>query len=283
MVTGLFTLLILMNSPEQEAYKKSRNLTELECKKLTDVPQTRPQKADVTEMFKDLSALRTQDGQKVFNSLSPEFKAKVEELFGRDPLKVSKLEQFYGLLFWIGKNKSIPGKRLDFDPQDVRKLLASSKTFSKPDVPRAIKAVTLYWNSVHDIAQYEVKFNSPFLKLELNEGRGFPSFKEGMCQIAEELHFYGGFSFEVMLTRKDNIYVSEFKDVDLYGRFGSRGIVDVDINLVSVKSVEFLQGSPLGIVRAKVSRKEFEVNEHSALLRFVTQFVTDKSTQPIDW
>ena len=280
---ALLLLAVLGTSETPSVNTHSRDLTEEECRRLTDVPQTRPEQANMPEMLKDLSELTNTKGERVFAAIDPEMKKRIEELFTRDPLKVSKLEQFYGLLFWIGKYKSLPGKRVDFDPKQVRKLLASSKTFSKPDVPKAIQNVTLYWNSAHDIAQYEVKFDRPFLKLELNQGRGFPSFKEGLCQIAEELHFYGGFQFEVKLTRKDNIYISEFKDVDLYGRFGSRGMVNVDINLVTVKSVEFLQGSPLGIVRAKVSRKEFEVNEHSALLRFITHFVTDKSTQPIDW
>jgi hypothetical protein len=39
----------------------------------------------------------------------------------------------------------------------------------------------------------------------------------------------------------------------------------------------------MGLVRAKVSRKEFEVNQHFFLLELIARFVTDKSVQPIDW
>jgi len=77
--------------------------------------------------------------------------------------------------------------------------------------------------------------------------------------------------------------VFDFGGVDLYGNFGARGLVDVDISYVSVKSVEFLKGTPLGLVRAKVSQKEFEVDQHSFWLRVISRFVTDKSLQPIDW
>ena len=59
--------------------------------------------------------------------------------------------------------------------------------------------------------------------------------------------------------------------------------MDVDINYVSIKSVDFLKGNAMGLVKAKVSRKEFDVNQHSFLLDLVTRFVTDKSVQPIDW
>jgi len=71
--------------------------------------------------------------------------------------------------------------------------------------------------------------------------------------------------------------------VDLWGTFGSRGFVDIDINYVSVKSVEFQNGSVMGLVTAKVSRKEFAINQHSFLLELVTKFLVDKSVQAIDW
>jgi hypothetical protein len=39
----------------------------------------------------------------------------------------------------------------------------------------------------------------------------------------------------------------------------------------------------MALVRAKVSRKEFEINEHTWLLGLVMRFITDKSLQPLDW
>lgn len=259
------------------------DISEEDCKKLSDVPQTKPALADLEIAKKDLLELKTLNNEKVFQSLKPEFWASFEELFKRDPEKVSKLEQFYGLLWLIGRHKDLAARRIDFNPDDVRRLLFSTKVFSTKDVPNAIVAVTLFWSKAFNKATYLVKFNEKELRVPLNQGRGFATYKEGLCQIARELIFYGEFEFDVEMTRKKHFYVSNFKNFDLFGTFGSRGTVDVDINYVSVKSVEFLKGSPFGIVRAKVSRIEFDKNEHSILLRMVTNFVTDKSTQPIDW
>jgi hypothetical protein len=83
--------------------------------------------------------------------------------------------------------------------------------------------------------------------------------------------------------KNESLEVYDFDNVDLWGSFGSRGIVDVDVNYITIKSVDFLKGNAMGLVKAKLSRKEFEVNQHSFLLDLVTRFVTDKSVQPIDW
>jgi hypothetical protein len=39
----------------------------------------------------------------------------------------------------------------------------------------------------------------------------------------------------------------------------------------------------MALVRAKVSRKEFEINEHTWLLALVTKFKTNKSLTTLDW
>jgi hypothetical protein len=52
---------------------------------------------------------------------------------------------------------------------------------------------------------------------------------------------------------------------------------------VAVRSVEFHKGSEMALVRAKVSRKEFEINEHTWLLALVTKFKTNKSLTSLDW
>lgn len=253
-----------------------------ECKKISDIPQTLPARVNLEKVKADLLSLKNHKNEKVIKEIPASFDEGLKNLFEREAGTISKLEQFYGLLYLIGANKSVPDRRVDFNADDVRKILLSSQVFSTKDIPNAITSVTLFWVKAFKKATYVVKFNANPLNLILNGGKGFASFKEGLCQIAEKLIFYGGFEFDVEVSGK-NFYVSNFKDVDLYGKFGSRGIVDVDINYVSIKSVEFLKGSPMGIVRAKVSRKEFEINDHSHLLRFVTNFVTDKSTQPIDW
>lgn len=77
--------------------------------------------------------------------------------------------------------------------------------------------------------------------------------------------------------------VSNFKGVDLFGDFGNRGIIDVDIQYVSLKSVEFFTGTINGRVTAFVSREEFSKNKHNPLLELVTKIIPDRSVQPIDW
>ncbi len=103
-----------------------------------------------------------------------------------------------------------------------------------------------------------------------------------MEQEAQALVFYGSFSFKLK-KNGENVEAYNFDGVDLYGNFGSRGFVNIDINYVAVKSVVFHKASEMALVKAKVSRREFEINNHTWLLGLVTKFVTDKSLQPLDW
>ena len=80
-----------------------------------------------------------------------------------------------------------------------------------------------------------------------------------------------------------NLLVKKFDGVDLFGDFGNRGLINVDIQYVSLRSVEFFTGTMDGRVTAYVSREEFQKNNHSKLLELVTKFVPDRSVQPIDW
>jgi hypothetical protein len=248
-----------------------------------NIAETMPAPVEHAQIVRDLLQLRTLDGRRVAENINSEFEAEIKKLFQVDPRKISKLEQFYGLLYFLAKYRTIKDVEVSFNPEDVYKLLLSSKVFSSPTIPKQVAGVQLKWNKQIERAAYDVKFHQPEVRLELNNGKGFSSFREGLCQTARELRFYGGFSFVIDLNKKDHIFASEFKNVDLFGTFGSRGVVDVDIQFVSLRSVEFLNGSPFGVVRAKVSKREFEVNEHSMLLQLVTSMVTDKSTQPIDW
>ncbi len=248
-----------------------------------DVQETTPAKVNISEVLNDMMALKDKAGRSLISKMNPELERAIRDLFERDPKTISKLEQFYGLLFHLAKHKSIDDPTVHFDIQTVRKLLISSKVFSVPEVPNRMTEVSVFWTSYHKRATYEVKFDQKEFRMPLNKGKGFSNFREGLCQTAKEVVFYGGFKVNVSMTRDNHVYVDEFKSVDLYGDFGARGVVDVDINYVTVKSVEFLNGSPLGIVRAKVAKREFETNEHSWLLRLVATLVTDKSTQPIDW
>jgi hypothetical protein len=241
---------------------------------------TAPAVVDLAQVFRDVYALEDSRQGRLFNGPNRGLDQALAALFDPAAPK-SKLEQFYTLLYQIARHASHPGDEIAFDVAGARALLLSSKVFSDPEFPRQIVRIQLA-RTDRGQPRYQVTFGRPEVWLPLNQGRGFGVVREGMCQHAKALVFYGAFSFALAMPRQ-NVVVSDFENVDLWGAFGTRGLVDIDVNYVSVKSVEFLGGSDLGLVRAKVSRREFEVNRHFFLLEWITKFVTDKSVQPIDW
>jgi len=241
---------------------------------------TAPAPVDLAQVLRDVYALEDSRQAKLFHGPSRALDQALAALFD-PPVPKSKLEQFYTLLFQIARHASHPGDEVTFDVATARALLLSSKVFSDPEFPRQIVRIQAT-RTDRSRPRYQVAFGQSEVWLPLNQGKGFGVVREGMCQHAKALVFYGAFSFALAMNGQ-NIVVSDFDNVDLWGAFGTRGIVDIDINYVSLKSVEFLDGSDMGLVRAKVSRREFEVNRHFFLLEWITKFVTDKSVQPIDW
>jgi hypothetical protein len=247
---------------------------------VSEGPETIPAAVDMTHVLRDLYALEDASGTKLLPVRSPDLDAQMARLF--DPsFPRSKLEQFYTMLFHVAHSARGVEEEIALRVGSVRALLLSTKVFSTPELPHRITAIHLLRRDPSR-PRYQVLFDSPEVRLPLNRGMGFGVHREGMCQHAKELVFYGGFSFTLAM-RKSGLEVQDFDRVDLWGTFGSRGVVDVDINYVSVKSVQFMTGSVMGLVKAKVSRREFQVNRHSFLLELVSRFVTDKSVQPIDW
>jgi len=249
-----------------------------DCK--TEDAKTTPAPVDMAQVLRDAYALEDDQHEILFRGPNPALDQALTALFDLSTPK-SKLEQFYTMLFHISRYTSHPGDGIALDVPKVVNLLLSTRVFSDPDFPRQIAQVQL---DRKDRARphYRVVFDKSEVRLPLNQGLGFGVFREGMCQHAKELVFYGSFSFSLAM-KNESLEVYDFDNLDLWGTFGSRGVVDVDVNYVSVKSVDFLKGNSMGLVKAKVSRKEFDVNQHSFLLDLVTRFVTDKSVQPIDW
>jgi hypothetical protein len=238
-------------------------------------------KVDKKQVLDDVYALVDSEKVKLFREKNTEMDKELMELFDVS-IPRSKLEQFYTMLFYISKYASIEKDDFIIDRDLTIRLLISSKVFSNPEFPKRISKVSL---SRHNREKpfYKVSFDSNEVRLALNKGDGFEVSREGMEQQATALVFYGSFSFSLRKKGNNNVEAFGFEDVDLYGSFGSRGFINVDINYVAVKSVEFHKGSEMALVRAKVSRREFEINEHTWLLDLVTRFVTDKSLQPLDW
>ena len=249
-----------------------------DCK--TEQVRTVTAPVDMAQVLRDAYALEDDRHEKILRGPNPALEQALMALFDLSAPK-SKLEQFYTMLFHISRYASHSVDGIALDVPKVVNLLLSTRVFSDPDFPRQIAQIQL---NRKDRARphYRVMFDKPDVRLLLNRGFGFGVFREGMCQHAKALVFYGSFSFSLAM-KSESLEVYDFDNVDIWGTFGSRGIVDIDVNYVSIKSVDFLKGNAMGLVRAKVSRKEFEVNQHSFLLELVTRFVTDKSVQPIDW
>ncbi len=246
----------------------------------SDQSITKSTEFSINQVLDDVYALVDTEEVKLFKEKNKEMDKELKELFDVSILR-SKLEQFYTMLFYISKYASIEKDELFFDRQSTIKLLVSSEVFTNREFPRRISKVYL---SRHNRERpfYKVFFDSDRIELDLNRGDGYGIAREGMRQEAKALVFYGSFSFRLR-KKGENVEAFDFEDVDLYGSFGSRGFINVDINYVAVRSVEFHKGSEMALVRAKVSRREFEINEHTWLLALVTKFITDKSLQPLDW
>ncbi|MCP5007747.1 MAG: hypothetical protein GY941_27995 [Planctomycetes bacterium] len=235
---------------------------------------------DRKQVISDVYSLVDVENIKLFNKKNIEMEELLNELF-TVTVPRSKLEQFYTMLFYISRYATIEKDEFEIDRDLTIRLLISSRVFSDPGFPRRISQVQLS-RANGEIPHYKVSFDDDRVELMLNKGDGFGIAREGMHQQAKSLIFYGSFSFSLR-KKRENIEAFDFEDVDLYGSFGSRGFINVDINYVAIKSVEFHKGTDIAMVKAKVSRREFEVNEHTWLLGLVTRFVNDKSLQPIDW
>ena len=234
----------------------------------------------VDQVLNDIYALVDSENIKLFDQRIEELDRYLTALFDTSILR-SKLEQFYTMLYYISKYATIEKDELNIDRDLTIKLLISSRVFTDREFPKNISNIFLSRENKGK-PLYKVSFSNDRVELGLNYGDGYGISKVGMNQEAQALVFYGAFSFKLR-TKGENVEAYNFDGVDLYGNFGSRGFVNVDINYVAVKSVEFHKASEMALVKAKVSRKEFEINKHTWLLGLVTRFVTDKSLQPLDW
>jgi len=240
----------------------------------------KPSALDINEVIEDVYALVDSENLKLFNQKNEVMDRELIALFDVSILR-SKLEQFYTMLYLISTYTTIEKDEFNIDRDLTIKLLISSEVFTDREFPKNISDVFLSRKN-RKKPFYKVSFSSDRVELDLNYGDGYGISKVGMEQEAQALVFYGSFSFKLR-EKGENVEAYDFDGVDIYGNFGSRGLINVDINYVAVKSVEFHKASEMALVKAKVSRKEFEANKHTWLLGLVTRFVTDKSLQPLDW
>ncbi|MBC8548076.1 MAG: hypothetical protein H8D23_00360, partial [Candidatus Brocadiales bacterium] len=213
---------------------------------------------NIDQVLNDVYALVDSENIKLFDQKNEEMDKDLIALFDTSILR-SKLEQFYTMLYYISRYATIGKDEFTIDRDLTIKLLISSRVFTDSEFPKNISNVFL---SRYNIEKpfYKVSFSSDRVELGLNFGDGYGISRVGMEQEAQALVFYGAFSFKLR-KKGENVEAYDFDGVDLYGNFGSRGVVNVDINYVAVKSVEFHRASEMALVKAKVSRKEFEINK----------------------
>ncbi len=240
----------------------------------------KPKEVIVNQVLNDVYSLVDSENVKLFKNKNEEMDKELIALFDVS-IQRSKLEQFYTMLFYISKYASIEKDEIIINRDLTIKLLVSSQVFTDLEFPNNISSVSLSRKNSEN-PRYKVSFDSDRVELGLNYGDGYGISRVGMKQEAQALVFYGSFSFKLR-QKSVNVEAYDFDGVDLYGNFGSRGVVNVDINYVAVKSVEFHKASEMALVKAKVSRKEFEINKHTWLLGLITRLVTNKSLQPLDW
>jgi hypothetical protein len=240
-----------------------------------------PSPVDVQALLAAAKELRTTAGAPLLDLTD---QAQKEFRDAVDPAQVkNKMEQFFRLTFVAQAHaKAGLSKILDVDVPAIRKILILSGVFDDETVPNQITGVKIDRSWEKD-PRYNVTFKGNSNVLHLNGGKGFHAWVSGRCQHNESLIFYRELGFSLRILPNGNLLARYFRGADLYGDFGVRGIVDVDLNYIALSSVEFFRGTKMGEVTARVSEEEFRKNEHNALLRLVTRFVKNTSVQPIDW
>ena len=245
-----------------------------------EIQTTTPSPVDADTILKKLTAATT-DQHKLAFDLDANALQEIRSTLMGGQVK-TKMEQFYTTLFILqnhspltrGITHVIPGKEL-------REALLLSGIFPDATLPDQIESIRLRPSSLTPM--YEVYFKSPEVLLPLNKGRGFRTWQHGKCQEARSIIFTSPFRFYIKRLDNGNLRVYKFQNVQIEGDFGTRGIMDVDINYVQLLAVTFIRNTPLGYVQARVAEREFATNRHSWILKVITSFFSDTTKQAIDW
>ena len=245
-----------------------------------DIPPPPVLDINLTSLITILGNLKDTQGRSVWKN-TPESLETLKEIFQSTPRK-TKLEQFFQLLYLLQKQQvDLPSIVL---PPGITQMLLTAKVFKKPDFPGKITSVELKKEDPDRPPVYQVQFSDQEVRFPLNEGHGFSTWDQGMCQTARELVFYPGFSFRLReASGSRNLIVDDFQDVQIFGNFGTRRILKIDLNYVDLEKVEFIRGTDQGKVKARVSQREFQENSHSRLFRFIGSLIPNTSRQRIDW
>ena len=197
---------------------------------------TAPAPADPANVESAVAALRTTQGAIAVTDPVP-VRVDLADIFAQDRVS-TKMEQFYSLLFSIAQHIHPDfSAEIFLDPATVRAFLPASKVFPDPMIPNEIVAVSIA-RRAKDEPAYTISFGREKTDVPLNRGQGFYLFRNGLCQHAQSLVFSKNFSVRVLKNKRGNTVAKDFSGVDLFGKFGNRGFINVDIRYVSLRAVE---------------------------------------------
>lgn len=237
---------------------------------------------DLGRITQVLDSLEDIQGRRFWKT-NEETLTSLREIFESRPQK-TKLEQFFQLLYLLQNRIHHHLLPVTVTPPGITELLLAAKVFTDPAFPARITKVELAKDDADRPPLYRVTFDSNEVRFPINQGRGFSTWDQGMCQTVKELVFYPGFSFRLRKARNsDNLIVDNFDKVEMFGDFGTRKVVSIDLNYVDLEKVEFIKGTDQGKVKARVARREFHENPHSKLFKFVGSLIPNTSKQRIDW
>ena len=233
-----------------------------------------------SELIHSLEVLKDTQGRLIWKT-TEEAKKELSHIFESVPRK-TKLEQFFQLLYLIQQQVPPVNLPVEVKPPGITALLLAAKVFKDPSFPKNILSVRLF-NDRQGKTFYQVQFPKE-VRFAINEGQGFSTWDQGMCQIAKKLVFYPGFSFHLRKGKNtNNLIVDLFNKVQIYGQFGTRRILKIDLEYVDLEKVEFIEGTDQGRVKARVAEREFKENPHSRLFRYVGRLIPNTAKQRIDW
>lgn len=245
-----------------------------------EIPTTIPAPVDTDAVLKSLGEIKTLEGLPAFTIDAPLQEA-IRHTFSVGEVK-TKMEQFYATLFLIQNYSTLkPGVVHTVEGKELADVLMLSGVFPDKTLPEQIDKMSFRRSSLTPM--YEVTFKQPSVELPLNRGKGFSTMQHGKCQHARALLFHSPFRFYMQRLENGNLKIHKFQNVDIVGEFGTRGLLDIDLNYVSLVSVEFIRKTSLGYVQARVAEKEFQVNDHGWFLKMITSFFSDTTKQAIDW
>ena len=164
---------------------------------------------------------------------------------------------------------------------EVRQFLLSTDIVDDINFVEAITKVDVKKDG--DSYGYTVIFNRPFIQLSVNSGTGFYMLRNGKCQHLLSVEFSEEFKVKIKKNKKGKIVAYNFNHMDIVGDFGQRGIIDIDLNYVSIGAIEFTKNTQIGRVKGKVSKKEFLVNKHSFFFKTFSRLFSGTSEQPLNW